>query len=355
VSKIRANHFSNYEIGIMLNNAIIDTEQGTPGSAWDNLWYPGNLSGDKVSGALIGIPSGINWYHQDVDNASNYFSPRPWNGNLINPIEYINSGVACDNYNRIVANRLNNFGAIVGDSALYPTDSLETRYQSRLELYLAMLRDSTIIFQNDSLDTDFEIFFNTLDTSNVGRFTRVIELISSDVDSAETMLTQIATSGETETLLKSYFTLYFSKILTCDTLSQSDSTDIEYLTQLSRSVFGSVVHDAAASIFYEIHPVELPLRLNLTNPQQDSNSTEIAMENLVEIYPNPTKKFITVVSHSEIKLIEILNAYGSLMRKIPCIGKVAQIELTGLSDGIYYVKTSLSSGDLAFSKLVVQQ
>ncbi len=356
VSKIRANHFSNYEIGIMLNNAIIDTEQGTPGSAWDNLWFPGNLSDDKVSGLVL-TGGQINWYHQDADDPLNDFSPNPWNGNIVFPIPNQNSGgVTCDDFSRSAVNRLSNFGAIVGDSAFYTNDSIETRYQSRLELYLAMLRDSTIIFQNDSLDTDFEAFYNSLDTGNVGRFTRVIELIASNTDSAEVLLTQVSTSGENESLLKSFYTLYLDKILTVDTLSSADSTDLTNLTQLSRTAYGAMVHDAAVLLFFEIHPPENNLRVREQNTHPEVHLQSKQVDNSILIFPNPADHKVTFVSPKlDLVVIEILNVYGSLLFRIQCNSNVQHADLSKLPSGIYYSKSLLINGNFSISKFVLQR
>lgn len=339
-----------------LNGASIDADQGGLGDAWDNVWNPDGSLNLKVDGLLLGIPTGINWYHQGADLALNQFSTSPRQVNIIFPWPNQSSGnITCDDFSRYAVNRTANFGSIIGDSARYTTDSLETRYQGRLELYRAMLRDSTITYQSDSLDTVFETFFNFLDTGNVGRFTRVMELAEIDADSAAYLNSMIVPVGETESLLKAFYELYFDKIISGDTLSPADSSDLENLISLSRSAYGELVHNAAAALFYEIHPDESSSRFGTTVSDYTHTSYGISSVDDVRIYPNPANETITLLASYEMKNIEIFNTYGSLLITTQCNINVQQIDLSTLPSGIYYVKTLLLNGYMAATKLVLQK
>jgi len=362
LTQLRENNFTDYGTGVMLsgpNGASINADQGGTNDAWDNEWHPlVGSSNLKVGGFLLGIPMGINWYHQDIDDPDPMYvySPSPWNGNIVFPIPNQSSGgAACNDFLRISFNRLSNFGHIVGDSANYSTDSAATRYQSRLETYLAMLNDSTIIYQFDSLDTSFINFFTSMDTSNAGRFQKVLEIVATYPDSAAYMNSLISPRGESETLLKSFNTLYFDKIVSGDTLSPADSSSLEYLTLLSRSAYGEMVHNAASVLFYEVHPGETPLRLGSTFSQNPISQRGINTVDEVRIYPNPARKAITIVASSEMKKVEIWNTYGSLLIVEKCNDIAQQIDLSNVPAGIYFVKTQLLNSSIAISKFVVQK
>ncbi len=361
LTKLRANIFNSYGTGIMLNGpngASIYAAQGGTDDAWDNEWNPDGSSNLKVDGQVL-MGGQINWYHQGVDNSGNNLSPRPWNtlnGNIINPKENEDSGyITCDDFSRYATNRVANFGSIIGDSANYATDSVATRYQARIETYLAMKNDTTIIYQSDSLDSHFEIFYLTLDSGNVGRFSRIIELAAIDSDSAAYLNAQINPVGETESLLKSFNEMYFDKILSSDTLSPADSTDLEYLTQLSRSAYGAMVHNAAAALFYEVHPEETPSRFGAVE-YQNQNVPDVPNANhKVIIYPNPAREMITLVSTLEMRVIELFNSYGSLLIKENLNEKIIEVELNTLPAGVYYVKTTLYSGNIVVAKFILQK
>jgi hypothetical protein len=67
--------------------------------------------------------------------------------------------------------RIAEFGPIVGDSASYDVNPEYNTYLARTIAYQAMKLDSTIIYQGDSLDADFEAFFERHDTTILVNFT----------------------------------------------------------------------------------------------------------------------------------------------------------------------------------------
>lgn len=116
-----------------------------------------------------------------------------------------------------------------------------------------------------------------------------------------------------------------------------------------------MVHNAAATLFHEIHPYETPLRFGTSNTQYPYTSGGINAVDEVRIYPNPAREAITLVASTEMKSVEIFNSYGSLVIKKNCKGKTEYIESNMFPSGIYHAKTTLQSGDMVVTKFVLQK
>jgi Secretion system C-terminal sorting domain len=194
-----------------------------------------------------------------------------------------------------------------------------------------------------------------MDTSNAGRFQKVLAIAATYPDSAAYLNSIITPSGESETLLQAFNVLYFDKIQSGDTLSPADSSGLEYLTLLSRSAYGNIVHDAVATLFLEIHPEEISLRSVATQSNSLVPSLSINSNYEVKIFPNPGKENIAFVSTSEINMIEFYNAYGSLLLKERLKARETVVDINTLPAGVYIVKTMLLSGNVVIKKFILQK
>jgi hypothetical protein len=79
--------------------------------------------------------------------------------------------------------------------------------------------------------------------------------------------------------------------------------------------------------------------------------------NLVSIYPNPTENKVTIALGElakETNQIDVLDITGKTVRQISQLnGSVAELELSNLAKGIYYVVISTNQGTI--SKQVIKQ
>ncbi|MBK7967708.1 MAG: hypothetical protein IPK08_01635 [Bacteroidetes bacterium] len=122
-----------------------------------------NTNTFKVGGQWLGNPVKINWYHQGLDGPSYSYSPNPYPLVLVNARPNENSAlITCASTLLTSGDRVLEFGSIVGDSATYAEYSEENVYLARTIAYKAMKLDSTIIYQGDSLDADFEAFLKDM-------------------------------------------------------------------------------------------------------------------------------------------------------------------------------------------------
>jgi uncharacterized protein YjdB len=100
--------------------------------------------------------------------------------------------------------------------------------------------------------------------------------------------------------------------------------------------------------------VEGTMIIDITN--QDNTVTEIALANLIEIYPNPTegKFFVQITNPTEDLTIQILNLYGQVVynNEIPSGNENVAIDLSNNESGIYIIKLSNNS-EYAIKRIVL--
>ena len=84
------------------------------------------------------------------------------------------------------------------------------------------------------------------------------------------------------------------------------------------------------------------------------NSTETSNLNNIEIYPNPTKREITVNSDAIIEKIEISNISGTIVRTIQVNNYNFKTDISELSNGVYLLKLISDTGEIYVEKLIKQ-
>ena len=350
-TKLRSNTMSNFFTGVWLNGpngASIDVDQGDAASqeSWGNIWNwlaPPSL---KVDGGVLGLGQ-VNWYHEGADASSNSLSPRPWNGNIISPEPATGTASSlCTSFFRTTPNRQDNFGPVVGDSAIYSESEELSRYLASQNSYIAMKNDSTIIYRSDSLDTDFESFFLRMDSSNVGKFQKVRELSANWPDSANLINSSIADSNDIEYNLKTFNSLCFDKLLDGTAINLTDSTFLEALLSGSYLTDGESFYYAAAVQFREMHPTSYSARIG-------SNIHPITLEqtpiptNSIKIFPNPANSNIKVeVSDADDKiiLIELYASLGNLILSKSSNTTFYEMDIQPYKEGIYKIRIFTKSG-----------
>lgn len=72
----------------------------------------------------------------------------------------------------------------------------------------------------------------------------------------------------------------------------------------------------------------------------------------LQIFPNPTKEKIEVTSTIEIKKIEVRAVDGKIVREVNAVKKIEIIDLTGLTNGIYFVDVTTKDNSVITKKIV---
>jgi hypothetical protein len=73
---------------------------------------------------------------------------------------------------------------------------------------------------------------------------------------------------------------------------------------------------------------------------------------VLQIFPNPTKDKIEVTSTIEIKKIEVRSGDGKIVRTVSAVKKIEIIDLTGLTNGIYFVDVTTKDNSVITKKIV---
>ncbi len=359
-SKLRRNIMTDYYTGIWLNGvgnqgARIDTKQGVIiGSskyAWDNEWIPASqFSSLKVDGELLigsGQPTFISWYHQGSNSALVKYSPNPWKGNLISPEPNVNTASPiCNDFTRYSSNRVANFGSVVGDSLLFLEYESENRYLSMQNAFQAMRFDSTLLYQNDSLDADFQSFFNRMDTSNIGLFLNIRNIAYHSPDSANMLIAGISDTNNIESKQKAFYELFFDSILINDTISSSDSSIVENITNGSRKLNGESFHNSLATLSREVHPPVTSSRVQVA-PAPKKDLTFQNSISQIKVHPNPTSGKIvisTVNGQIILELIEVYNSVGKKLLQSQCNSNSIELDVSLFDNGIYFIRAIVADG-----------
>ncbi|MBK6641595.1 MAG: hypothetical protein IPG39_10295 [Bacteroidetes bacterium] len=175
-------------------------------------------------------------------------------------------------------------------------------YLARTIAYQAMKWDSTIIYKGDSLDADFEAFFESHDTTNIGKFYMVESLIERETDSAMVILESISPENNIETYLIEHYQREREIAERNYELSSADSA-----FYLERSVGiptteGDVYYHGLGNLFIEQHVPIVASRMGL-QPPIPQPEVAVAKNTDLEIFPNPTTGLLTIrISEPQIKL-----------------------------------------------------
>ena len=76
----------------------------------------------------------------------------------------------------------------------------------------------------------------------------------------------------------------------------------------------------------------------------DIGISDITLPNSVKLYPNPTADKLTVEMENKFNTLEITNTLGQMLYRIPVTDNQMQIDVSGYSAGMYYVKLQGDNG-----------
>jgi Secretion system C-terminal sorting domain len=295
----------------------------------------------KWGGQLLGGASVINWYHRDPDDPTYSYSPNPYPAALVDPIP--NENTASFNCNSTVVSsgdRVVEFGPIVGDSAEYAEYSEENTYLARTIAYQAMKLDSTIIYQGDSLDADFEAFFERHDSTNIGKFYMVESLIDREPDSAMAILDLISAENNIETYLIEQYQRGQDIAERNYELSAADSAFYLERTVGLPITNGKVYYLGLGTLFIEQHIPIVSARVG-QQPLFEQSTLAINNESELIIFPNPTSGLLTIRlsdQKANFSHIEIYNSVGDLIISKEIANNHYLLDMTPYNQGIYFIR-----------------
>jgi hypothetical protein len=71
------------------------------------------------------------------------------------------------------------------------------------------------------------------------------------------------------------------------------------------------------------------------------------------LYPNPARNRLQIISNSNMEEIKIYGASGKLLRAVQLNALSAEINMEGLSDGIYYLQARFQNNEFAVRRFSV--
>jgi hypothetical protein len=347
-TELRQNTLTDFDIGVNINNSKIALNQGVFGgtpdgpNAWDNQWFMTgtNTNQFKVGGITLDQTK-INWYHQNGDVPTNQHSPNPFPLVLVLPdVDETTAPFTCASTLRIIGDRVVEFGSVIGDSTEYVENSELNTYLARVLTYQAMKLDTTIIYQGDSLDADFETFFETHESTNIGKFDLVKSLIEREPDSAMAILEFITPDNNIESYLIEHFQRTRDIADRGDELSSSDSAFYMERTVGSPTTDGEVYYYGFGNLFIEQHLPILSARIG-QQPTIEQPITVVNNKSEMLIFPNPTTGVLNIrLSEQETKLsrIEIYNSMGELVISKEIANNHYKIDMSSYNQGIYFIR-----------------
>ncbi|MBL0074078.1 MAG: hypothetical protein IPP34_20680 [Bacteroidetes bacterium] len=176
-TQLLKNVMTNYEIGIELNVAQIPP-QGEITNPWDNEWVNADVTKNKIAGLTWDPIQAIDWYFQGIDgDDTNPFVPWPRGTGVLNPFDEVDpSSPTCANANRIGDfDRDLSWGPVVTDTASYLVEYAdELSHLFRQHVYDQLSANDSLLTIGSASDSLFQSFYDQMDSTNTGRFGRVV-------------------------------------------------------------------------------------------------------------------------------------------------------------------------------------
>lgn len=335
--------------GISLANAGM-TSQGWLGQSWDNKWdgfpTPSLNTYNRADGTTT---NPVDWYNQGPQNNTNVynrFSPEPVNTFVIVPTSNQPS-TGCASPSPIPGGgdpRAERITKIVDGDMEYYSFPEETRYLDQEFVYYA-LRDDSLL--RDSLP-EYEYFFDSLETSNFGRFEESENLfLNGELIDALAQLNIIVEESEIEH--NKIYTRSIGinqKISGDETLSESVYDELGSIAWTNAWEGGNGVFTARHLREEQVYDEERNLKLRNPNDFQEDPT--------FSVYPNPASETVTFFFNKEFTE-KIHVSFTDLTGRNVYFNELSgnKLDIHSFAEGIYIVKVNINNQYNSSLKLTV--
>ena len=203
-----------------------------------------------------------------------------------------------------------------------------------------MKLDSTIIYQGDSLDADFEAFFERHDSTNIGKFYLVKSLFEREPDSAMVILGDIVAENSIESHLIEHYVRTQEITDRGGELSSADSAFYMERTNGLPTTDGAVYYYGLGNLFMEQHIPIISARIG-QQPIIEQFIDTIHNKSELIIFPNPTSGLLTVRlldQKAHLYQVEIYNAFGELIISKHIVNNHYLLDMSPYNQGIYFIR-----------------
>ncbi|MCC7302443.1 MAG: PKD domain-containing protein, partial [Bacteroidia bacterium] len=338
LSAIGCNDMLNCYLGIMQEQSDIG-QQGVPGQPSDNTWRGIIGINDNTFIPPIVAP---NWYYrtnpQSPFTASD-FNPLPsLLGSFSTGGPFITSGTYnCSFSGPCPTCKSASLARIVADSIPYNQISIDSKYSSLQMVWRDLMKDSSLMYQNQPSDIILQNFYNSNLNGSLGKQQKVKRhLVNGNFIMAEVENTSVISIYAHENHQKAVNEIYLQTFaIESFEFNPTQDSILNDIASLNPHYAGRAVYDARTmlGINFDDSASFSPNRENWTNQVFESRN--------VFVYPNPATNSLFLLSGvtdtNTNCLMEIFNSTGMQVMKIP-IGdnSITHIDITFLIDGIYF-------------------
>lgn len=328
--------------------------------ASDNIWIDGQQFYDgmrRMNGTTVNNPSPL-WYQEDAIGSLLTFDTYIISGypifNYIVPFQNLNPNPNCISNKSSITNIQNtnttidldkHLRKIIKDSITYNILSMENKYMAKEFAYNLLDNKPGLLNIGNSNDQVFQIFYNTVKNTNIGKFAKIQKHIKTkNYNAAKALNTTITTQNIIEANYKEVNRIYLNRIVNDSLVNASDSLILYNIAMQSPSTDGKAVYSARAILDIYIKD----------NIQQNNTFLPPTMQSLTETYsaikayPNPAndKLYIQLDNTLDgIAKVEFYDLAGKLIYSttINASLKLQMLNISNLTKGIYNLRITANN------------
>jgi len=300
----------------------------------DNVWT-GTINSDLAGN----IFPAVEWNYNGTPPSSGALTPLSLIGSAPQPTTFL--GI-CNQYLAppVITQREINVGPIARDELSYFNYDPEFKWKNKKHAFRQLKQNPGWLSLGQPDDTTFQNFYNYTETSPVGGFDKVNDLILlEDFQQASIENSGISTNCLMEFNQKRVNEIYISYRNT-DTISSSDSTELESFAWQNSLIGGDAVFTA-----------RVLLQLDIIDDENGSTRFALAefeteevqdIETVFDIYPNPASSELFLYSksndnsNSHLKFT-VTDLLGNIILQSIITKSITLIKIDGISNGIYFI------------------
>lgn len=350
---MKRNEFAYYDHGIELGfEGILDTDIGTiqgesniTNIGYVNEWK--NSSSDlRVDGLSRFV---IDWYHDGAVNYTNIRSPVKQNNQPIPtvvPFGFSDETEEGCNLDSTAWQRRHSYADIVFDTARYEGEYAVQTYYNRFDSYYTYFRNDQSRLVLNEEDEDFANKYLQLDSSNVGKFRKIMELISKNkIDEANSQLENIDDTCAYELNLKQVLSIMLESKINNAPFAVNDTSVLAEIANLHSLIGGKAVFIARALLKWDIED-------DWSGGARRGSVKSHTNDDQIRAFPNPTIGIITLadILPEHIKQLEMLDLTG---RKISALTlNRNSADISDYAAGIYMLRLTDLNNKFRYLKII---
>ena len=360
--------FSSY-YGIYFEPGVTTiTLQGSSLLATDNNWNSMDVT-RRIGGGVA--QAGVIWYTRPgLANASNIYWTGIVPGHPLNTLIIPQTCITGFTSNTMtcttgtggggggtfsIAAKQQQLEPIASDQMSYTALEPELKEYDKTYAYSEIVRNPVLTQTGNSNAALLTNFADYIKNTNIGTFESINQLIeNSNIETAILKNATVIAQQLTETNKKYVNEVYLNKVCKKAILSETEKAALTDIALLTPFIGGNAVYTARAIMGIDPEASSLTFGSIGQISQIDSDSTLTC-----KIYPNPASNEVSIeISHSEKPvLVRIVNMLGVevVKRNITLSNGAAKLDVSALSNGMYYIVVYINNEIVEQQRLVISK